>query len=72
LPFNYNADFSQTSLWTELVETWSADEFLVPPLQHADKVVAAAFDPKGERVVTVSVDKTARIWRAPPTGKALV
>jgi WD40 repeat protein len=34
--------------------------------------VAAAFDPKGERVVTVSVDKTARIWRAPPTGKALV
>jgi len=73
LPFNYNADFSQTSLWTELVETWSADEFLVPPLQHAaDTVWAAAFDPKGERIVTASLDKTARIWRAPPTGKALV
>ena len=73
LPFNYNADFSQTSLWTELVETWSADEFLVPPLQHAaDTVGAAAFDPKGERVVTASADNTARIWRAPPTGQALV
>ena len=116
LPFNYNADFSQTSLWTELVETWSADEFLVPPLQHAADTVwaaafdptgervatadtksntariwdaqtgepigkplqhegivgAAAFDPKGERVVTASADNTARIWRAPPTGQALV
>ena len=27
-------------------------------------VYAAAFDPKGERVVTASWDKTARIWDA--------
>jgi len=76
LPFNYNADFSQTSLWTELVETWSADEFLVPPLQHAaDTVWAAAFDPTGERVATADTkSNTARIWDAQtgePIGKPL-
>jgi hypothetical protein len=115
LPFNYNADFSQTSLWTELVETWCR-RVSVPPLQHAADTVwaaafdptgervatadtksntariwdaqtgepigkplqhegivgTAAFDPKGERVVTASADNTARIWRAPPTGQALV
>ena len=31
------------------------------------------FDAKGERVVTASVDKTARIWDAPPAvGQALL
>ena len=29
LPFSYNTDFSQTSLWAELVRAWSADGFLV-------------------------------------------
>ena len=44
------------------------------PLQHGDTVNAAAFDPKGERVVTASGDKTARIWDArtgEPIGKPL-
>jgi hypothetical protein len=41
---------------------WSADQFLVPPLQHAGSAsAAAAFDPTGERVVTASDDKSARI-----------
>src|SRR5213592_291327 len=42
------------------------------PLQHGGTVSAASFDPTGERVVTASDDKTARIWRAPPTSQALV
>jgi len=44
------------------------------PLQHGDSVVAAAFDPKGERVVTASLDMTARIWdvrTGEPIGKPL-
>src|SRR6516164_417357 len=74
LPFRYGEDFSQTELWTEVVWAWSADRFLVPPLQHGDTVYAAAFDLKGERVVTASGDKTARIWDArtgEPIGKPL-
>jgi WD40 repeat protein len=74
LPFNYSEDLSQTEPWIELVRAWSADGFLVPPLRHRDTVWAAAFDPKGERVVTASSDKTARIWDArtsEPTGKPL-
>ena len=70
LPLSYNTDFSQRSLWAELLGIWSADGFLVPPLQHADWVLAAAFDLKGERVVTASSDKTARIWDA-PTGEPI-
>ena len=64
LPFSYIEDQSQMQLWAELVRAWSADGFLVPPLQHAGWVRAAAFDPKGERVVTASYDSTARIWDA--------
>jgi hypothetical protein len=72
LPFSYSENFSQTELWVELVRAWSADEFLVPVLQHQGPVFAAAFDPTGERVVTASDDNTARIWRALPTGQPLV
>jgi len=74
LPFSYREDLTQTDLWTELVDAWSVDGFLVPPLQHADGVSAATFDAKSERVVTASVDKTARIWDArtgEPIGKPL-
>src|SRR5208282_4679278 len=74
LPFNHSEDFSQTELWSELARAWSADGFLVPPLKHGDRVLAAAFDPRGERVMTASADKTARIWDAhtgEPIGKPL-
>ena len=70
LPFTYSEDLSQTDLWAELVRAWSADGFLVPPLQHAKAVQAAAFDPTGERVVTASWDDTARIWDT-HTGEAI-
>jgi hypothetical protein len=35
-------------------------------------VIAAAFDPTGERVVTASWDKPARLWSASPTGQILL
>src|SRR6516225_10120975 len=44
------------------------------PLQHDGAVLAATFDATGERVVTGSADKTARIWDAlggEPIGKPL-
>jgi WD40 repeat protein len=31
---------------------------------HADSVTSAAFSPHGRRVVTASVDNTAKIWEA--------
>jgi WD40 repeat protein len=74
LPFTYREDLSQTELWVELARAYSADGFLAPPLQHAGPVWAAAFDRTGERVVTASLDATARIWNArtgEPIGKPL-
>ena len=44
------------------------------PLQQADAVRVAAFDPEGERVITASEGGTARIWDArtgEPIGKPL-
>jgi WD40 repeat protein len=37
---------------------------------HEDRIWAAVFSPDGQRVVTASADKTARVWDA-ATGKAL-
>jgi len=41
-----------------------------PPLHHLDVVWIAAFSPDGTRIVTASVDHTARVWDA-ATGKLL-
>jgi WD40 repeat protein len=74
LPFNYSSDFNQTELFIDLVRAYSADGFLVPAMRHDDSIFAAAFDPKGERIITASADKTARIWNSrtgEPIGKPL-
>jgi WD40 repeat protein len=34
-----------------------------PLTGHEDQVRSAAFSPDGKRIVTASLDKTARIWR---------
>jgi WD40 repeat protein len=37
---------------------------------HSDSVVSAAFSPDGQRGVTASKDKTARVWNA-ATGQVI-
>jgi hypothetical protein len=74
LPFKNDEHLSQSDLYDELVWAYSADRFLVSPLRHADSVMTASFDPKGELVVTGSADNSARIWDAhtgEPIGKPL-
>jgi hypothetical protein len=40
------------------------------PFEHEDRVMSVGFDPTGQRVVTTSADRTARLWRiAPDTGQ---
>jgi WD40 repeat protein len=39
---------------------------LSPPLQHQGTVWSAAFNPDGTRVVTASMDHTARVWNLLP------
>ncbi|WP_437312689.1 nSTAND1 domain-containing NTPase [Sorangium sp. So ce385] len=41
-------------------------------LIHPDGVVHATYSPDGERIVTASWDKTARVWNADGTGEPLV
>ena len=55
---------SVTGVTVKNAQVWDArtGEPIGKPLQHEDKVNCAAFDPSGERVVTASDDKTARIW----------
>ena len=38
---------------------------IVPPLVQRGLIYAAAFSPDGNRVITASADKTARIWNLP-------
>jgi WD40 repeat protein/energy-coupling factor transporter ATP-binding protein EcfA2 len=40
-----------------------------PPLKHESSVLFAVFSPNGQRIVTASLDNTARVWDA-NTGKA--
>ncbi len=63
VPLAVDEEPSQIAAWAELLRTTVA-RFLVPPLQHQGPVSSAAFDPKGERIVTTSWDNTARIWDA--------
>jgi type II secretory pathway pseudopilin PulG len=59
-PLTLDTDRGQTAPWVELLRA-TANGFLLPPLQHQNWVTAASFDAKGERIVTASGDKTARI-----------
>ena len=45
-------------------EARAADAQLLAFVGHADKVNYATFSPDGQRIVTASADKTARIWDA--------
>jgi hypothetical protein len=63
-PLTLDTDPDQLAPWAELLRATAMDAYLVPPLKHDGLVWTAAFDDKGERVVTASWDKTARIWDA--------
>ena len=39
-------------------------EALTPPLEHDEAVLRARFSPDGRRVLTASMDRSARIWEA--------
>lgn len=45
-------------------EIWAADSRLAVLTGHRDIVWSAAYSPDGNRIVTASVDNTARIWDA--------
>src|ERR1051325_6788053 len=49
---------------------WIASIGLVAVLHHDDTVSSAEFSPRGDRIVTGSKDKAARLWDA-NTGKAI-
>src|SRR5262249_9090140 len=52
------ADGSRTMLWDAETGT-----LLATLNGHQDRVVSAAFNSDGSRLMTASVDKTARVWR---------
>jgi WD40 repeat protein len=53
-----------TASWDKAARVWDAATGLPlsPPLAHGDRVESATFSPDGRRVLTVSKDRTARVW----------
>lgn len=51
-------------------EARAADAQIMVITGHTDRVISAAFSPDGQRIVTASDDKTARIWDA-TTGREI-
>ncbi|AUX40495.1 uncharacterized protein SOCE26_018960 [Sorangium cellulosum] len=50
------------------LHSWVAREVLT----HPDALHSAAFSPDGRRIVTASLDNTARVWNADGTGEPLI
>ncbi|MGI9517919.1 MAG: protein kinase domain-containing protein, partial [Pirellulaceae bacterium] len=59
-------------LWGDHAVVWDvgSDQIITAPMQHNATVFFAEFDGEGNRVLTVSSDRTARVWDA-ETGAAL-
>src|SRR4029434_6213455 len=52
---------------------WSSDVCSSDLLRgHGDLVHSAAWSPDGQRIVTASTDKTARVWNADGAGEPLI
>lgn len=58
----------------KIVRIWRADDREEPlaPRGHQFPVMAVAFSPSGEQIVSGSKDTTARVWRADGRGEPLV
>ncbi|MCG8421944.1 MAG: protein kinase [Proteobacteria bacterium] len=64
--------FQQPERWRELAR-WAMQQGIARVvLEHPDEVWQAAFSPDGTRIVTVSLDKTARVWNADGSGQPVV
>ncbi|WP_143288134.1 WD40 repeat domain-containing protein, partial [Calothrix rhizosoleniae] len=51
---------------------WDINDNLLQTLQgHQGRVYYASFSPDGQRIVTASSDKTARVWRVESLDKLL-
>jgi hypothetical protein len=58
--------------WSDFAFGAVHSEVALVVLTHLEEVSSAAFSPDGQRIVTASFDKTARVWKADGTGEPLV
>ncbi|MEM9487775.1 MAG: AAA family ATPase, partial [Myxococcota bacterium] len=60
------------SRWEDLARWAMHQQLARVVLSHRDAIYSAAFSPDGKRIVTASLDHTARVWRADGIGAPLV
>ncbi|WP_433931103.1 protein kinase [Sorangium cellulosum] len=58
--------------WDVLARSALYDGVARAVLSHPDAVLFASYSPDGKRIVTASIDNTARVWNADGTGEPLV